>query len=63
MIKLLHHNGVLLVFLADGCVAQALGLGDALLDINDPAISGIHTKDAAQIVQWWLRTCEVHCDW
>jgi len=63
LIKPLHHDGALSMFLIDGCPMQALGLGDSLLQINDPQISSIHCKYASEIVQCCLHTCDVHCDW
>jgi hypothetical protein len=59
----MHWEGVFAYFLADGSAPQALGLGDTLLELNDPVISGIVTKDPTEIVQWFLHTCDVHCDW
>lgn len=61
-IKCLHGQGNLAVILTDGHPGQALGLGDALLELNDPTVSGIYTKDAEEIVQYILRTCDIHCD-
>jgi len=60
-IKCLHGQG-LAVILMDGHPGQALGLGDALLEINEPSVSGIFTTDAAEMVQHILRTCDIHCD-
>ncbi|KIJ47697.1 hypothetical protein M422DRAFT_248703 [Sphaerobolus stellatus SS14] len=49
-IKCLHGVDNLAVILTDGHPGQALGLGDALLELNDPAISGITTTDPAEIL-------------
>ncbi|KIJ41523.1 hypothetical protein M422DRAFT_255431 [Sphaerobolus stellatus SS14] len=36
------------------------GLGDVLIRKNNPAVSGIMTTDANEIVQWLTRTCGWH---
>ena len=51
------------MILMDGHPGQALGLGQALIELNtDPASSGINTNDPAEMVQYILRTCDIHCD-
>jgi len=62
-IKFLHGQGNLTIILTDGHTGQAPGLGDALLEMNDPAISGISTQEAEEIVQHTLRTCIIHAYW
>ncbi|CAK5282197.1 unnamed protein product, partial [Mycena citricolor] len=48
------------VILLDGEVAQALGLGEFLKSYNDPATSGIHSRDAVDLLSYVLKTCSVH---
>jgi len=57
-----QHRGSLAMFLTDGCAAQALALGDILVEMNKPALGGITTTDPAEMVRDFLRLCEVHCD-
>ncbi|KIJ31735.1 hypothetical protein M422DRAFT_266479 [Sphaerobolus stellatus SS14] len=37
-----------------------LGLGDAVMQLNDPAISGFNIREAADIVINILKTCSIH---
>ncbi|KIJ42596.1 hypothetical protein M422DRAFT_254378 [Sphaerobolus stellatus SS14] len=60
--KAFHMGGLMAVILTDGCAAQALGLGDALLELIDPSDRAFaHT--AEEIIQHILRTCWVHARW
>ncbi|KIJ35928.1 hypothetical protein M422DRAFT_261677 [Sphaerobolus stellatus SS14] len=52
-------KGLMGVLLTDGCVAQALGLGDALLELIDPA-DRPHANTAEDIIKYILRICWVH---
>ncbi|KIJ37762.1 hypothetical protein M422DRAFT_259598 [Sphaerobolus stellatus SS14] len=59
-IKPLHKEGKLGTMLMDGSAPQIQGLGDVLIRENNPAVSGIMTTDATEIVQWLTRTCDWH---
>ncbi|KAJ7190068.1 hypothetical protein GGX14DRAFT_580166 [Mycena pura] len=48
------------VILLDGEVAQAQGFGDFLVGYNDPSISGIHSRDPLELVEYSLKSCQVH---
>ncbi|KIJ49744.1 hypothetical protein M422DRAFT_44606 [Sphaerobolus stellatus SS14] len=60
-IKFLHHRGNLAMILTDGHTGQALGLDDALIQMNDPKVSLLNIRDAAEIIQSTLQTCDIHC--
>jgi hypothetical protein len=62
LIKFIHKEGNLITIIMDGDAAQALGLGDALIKINEPDVSGILTKDPDDMLSHILWTCTVHCD-
>ncbi|KIJ31475.1 hypothetical protein M422DRAFT_266852 [Sphaerobolus stellatus SS14] len=59
-IKFLHCKGILAVVLTNGHAGQALGLGDALMQLNDPTISGFNIREAADMVINILKTCSIH---
>ncbi|KAJ7162387.1 hypothetical protein C8R46DRAFT_1353332 [Mycena filopes] len=48
------------IFILDGEVAQAQGLGKFLVNYNDPEISGITTRDPIKILSECLKTCSNH---
>ncbi|KIJ37165.1 hypothetical protein M422DRAFT_260325 [Sphaerobolus stellatus SS14] len=55
-LKAFHMGGLMAVILTDGCTAQALGLGDALLELIDPSDRPFaHT--AKEIIQHIQCTC------
>ncbi|KIJ41459.1 hypothetical protein M422DRAFT_255366 [Sphaerobolus stellatus SS14] len=58
-LKAFDIDGIMAVILTDGCAAQALGLGDALLELIPPNNQAFaHT--AEEIIQHILCTCWVH---
>jgi len=59
-IAVFHQNARLLNFMFDGEAAQMQGCGDIMLTWNDPALSGITTKDPLQLVQYVAKTCVTH---
>ena len=58
-LKPFNLEGLMAVILTDGCVAQALGLGDALLELIDP-VDRPYANTAEEIIKYLLRTCWVH---
>lgn len=55
-----HNSGKLLALILDGEAAQVQALGDVLLEINDPEISGVTTKDPLEMVLYIVKTCVEH---
>ncbi|KAJ7894026.1 hypothetical protein B0H13DRAFT_2276534 [Mycena leptocephala] len=48
------------IVMLDGEVPQALGLGHFLAIYNNPAISGINSRDPVELLSHCLKTCEIH---
>ncbi|KAK7033366.1 hypothetical protein R3P38DRAFT_3313383 [Favolaschia claudopus] len=48
------------VVILDGEIPQALGLGSFLVEYNDPAISGIRTREPTELLRYCLKICSVH---
>lgn len=61
LFKFIDGSG-LRALVVDGCKPQVEACGDDLVQRNDPLISGIHTTDPQEIVQYIVRTCSVHLD-
>ncbi|GJE97916.1 hypothetical protein PsYK624_141380 [Phanerochaete sordida] len=53
-------TGNLSCFIFDEEAAQIQGLGKWLASINNPAESGITSRDPAELVQYVVKTCRVH---
>ncbi|KAF9548279.1 hypothetical protein CPC08DRAFT_729541, partial [Agrocybe pediades] len=58
--KLINPESKLLVLLFDAEAAQIQACGDKLLQLNDPEVSKITTKDPLKIVQYFTKTCTQH---
>lgn len=60
-LKALHPNsGTLHGFTADGAVPQALGLADAILELQKGEGCQMTTDDPVVAINYWYRTCIVH---
>ncbi|KIJ25807.1 hypothetical protein M422DRAFT_273184 [Sphaerobolus stellatus SS14] len=55
-----HNCGKLLALILDGEAAQVQALGDVLLEMNDPEINGVTTKDPLEVILYILKTCIEH---
>ncbi|KAF8590747.1 hypothetical protein K439DRAFT_1611685 [Ramaria rubella] len=59
-ILVIHKDGALWCIIVDAEPAQIQGLGDVLLMLNVPTISGIHTTDPLEIILYLIMTCCTH---
>lgn len=53
-------SGNIQAILLDAEKAQVQGIGDVLLTLNNPQVSGINTRDWEELVAYFIKMCRIH---